>query len=215
MAARHRGDQRHQAGLAALAGDRAAQGHRDRRAARTAPRRYAARRRSRATAPPCRGRRSRDFLPSRSVVRMVLLASATVSALGSDFGSFGVRTRLSASEARTPSRSRKRKKLLRAESARASERGTGTPGVAPAGEEGANVGGAQLLQRLRRHRAAAMTGEKAQELRQVAAISLDGVGGQPADRAEVALPSGEMPADGRVGGKGGIATMPRPTDFSY
>ena len=57
-----------------------------------------------------------------AVVAMVALASSTVSAFGSDLGCLGVRTTLSASVASTPSRSRKRKKLLMADSARASER---------------------------------------------------------------------------------------------
>ena len=83
------------------------------------------------------------LLESRRSLRWCALASSTVSALGSDFLALGVRTVLSASVESTPSRSRKRKKLLMALSA-AGERARLDAVLAAARHEGAQIGAAHV-----------------------------------------------------------------------
>ena len=125
---------------------------------------------------------------------MVALASITVSALGSDFLARGARMVLSASFDSTPSRSRKRKKLLMRATARAPASATSTPSVAPPRHEAAEVGGAHLGQHLNAHRPAGVHAKKRKELLHIAAIGLQRLGREPAHAAEVALPSAHEPA---------------------
>src|SRR5690606_27722024 len=76
--------------------------------------------------------------------------------------------------------------------------------AAPLRHEGAHIGAAQPLERIERYRAAGMAGEELQELIEIAAIGVERIGGQPAHRAEFALPGTDPGADKLVGGKSGI-----------
>src|SRR5690606_23746690 len=70
------------------------------------------------------------------------------------------------------------------------------------GQEGAEIGGAQGFEVVERQRAAKMARKEGEELVEVAAIGLDGLGRDAAHRCEVAAPVRDGPGERGVDGEG-------------